>query len=161
MGPGGGGAIDDPAQFLLAHTGELELTDAQVTRLAAIARRSAARRRALLVQMDSMRSQRMAEGRPDSAVRARMRQRFEQMRPAMERLRDQSQADRRDAIAVLTPDQQARAWERIAASGPMRRAGMGRGFGAGSGGANRPRPMPRRRPAGGQGDQEPATTPND
>ena len=51
----GGGAVDDPAQFLLAHTGELELTDAQVTRLAAIARRSAERRRALRVQMDSMR----------------------------------------------------------------------------------------------------------
>jgi hypothetical protein len=66
--------------------------------------------------------------RPDSAERARVRQRFEQMRPAMQRLRDQAQADRRDAIAVLTPDQQARAWERVAASGRMRRGGMDRGF---------------------------------
>jgi hypothetical protein len=56
-----------------------------------------------------------------------MRQRFEEMRPAMQRLRDQAQADRRDAIAVLTPDQQARAWERVAASGRMQRGGMGRG----------------------------------
>ena len=133
-GPGGmgasrSGAVDDPAQFLLARTGELNLTDAQVTRLAAIARRSAERRRALRVQMDSLRTQRPpGAARPDSAERARMRQRFEEMRPAMQRLRDQAQADRRDAIAVLTPDQQARAWERIAASGRMHRGGMGRGF---------------------------------
>ena len=131
MGAGRSGAVDDPAQFLLARTGELNLTDAQVTRLAAIARRSAERRRALRVQMDSLRTQRPpGAARPDSAERARMRQRFEQMRPAMQRLRDQAQADRRDAIAVLTPDQQARAWERVAASGGrMRRGGMaGRGF---------------------------------
>lgn len=132
---GGGGAIEDPAQFLLAHTGEFRLTDAQVTRLAAIARRSADRRRALRAQMDSLRPQRgFAGARPDSAARDRMRQRFDQMRPAMDRLRDQSQADRRDAIAVLTPDQQAQAWERIAASGRMQRGGGGRGgFGRGFG----------------------------
>jgi len=136
MGPrGGGGAVEDPAQFLLAHTGEFKLTDAQVTRLAAIARRSADRRRSLRAQMDSMRPQRgPAEARPDSAARARMRQQFEQMRPAMQRLRAQSQADRRDAIALLTPDQQAQAWERIAASGRMRRGGFaGGGFGRGVG----------------------------
>ncbi len=133
-GPGGmgargsGAAVDDPAQFLLGRTGELGLTDAQVTRLAAIARRSAERRRATRMQMDSLQSQRTpGAGRPDSAGRARMRQQFEQMRPAMERLRAQAQTDRRDAIAVLTPDQQARAWERIAASGRTR-GGMGRGF---------------------------------
>ena len=132
-GPGGmgasrSGAVDDPAQFLLARTGELNLTDAQVTRLAAIARRSAERRRALRVQMDSLRTQPPpGAARPDSAERARMRQRFEEMRPAMQRLRDQAQADRRDAIAVLTPDQQARAWERVAASGRMHHGGMGRG----------------------------------
>jgi hypothetical protein len=123
--PGGGGAVEDPARFLLAHTGELKLTDAQVTRLAAIARRSADRRQTLRTQMDSLRSQGMRGQRPDSAARAQMRQRFEQMRPAMERLRDQSQADRRDAIAVLTPDQQAQAWERIARSSRM---GGGAGF---------------------------------
>ena len=132
MGASRGGAVDDPAQFLLAQTGELNLSDAQVTRLAAIARRSAERRRALRVQMDSLRAQRPAGAvRPDSADRARMRLRFDQMRPAMQRLRDQAQADRRDAIAVLTPDQQARAWERIAASGRMHRGGMGRGFRSG------------------------------
>ncbi len=125
----GAGAVDDPAQFLLAHTGELNLTDAQVTRLAAIARRSAERRRAFGLQMDSLRAQRApGAARPDSADRERMRQSFEQMRPGMERLRDQAQADRRDAIAVLTPDQQARAWERVATSGRMQRHGMRGGF---------------------------------
>jgi hypothetical protein len=134
LGAPRGGAVDNPAQFLLAQTGELNLTDAQVTRLAAIARRSAERRRVLRVQMDSMRTQRgPGATRPDSAERARMRQRFEQMRPAMERLRDQAQADRREAIAVLTPNQQARAWERVAASGRMERSGMGRGFRHGRG----------------------------
>ena len=149
MGRRGAGAVEDPAQFLLAHTGELKLTDAQVTRLAAIARRSADRRRSLRVQLDSMRSERgPGRARPDSAGRERMRQRFDQMRPAMERLRDQSQADRRDAIAVLTPDQQAQAWERIAASGRMRRDGVGRG-GSGRGfgpGRNEFRGRPMRRP---------------
>lgn len=130
----GRGALDDPAAFLLAQTGELKLTDAQVTRLAAIARRSADRRRALRARVDSMRPERALSGqRPDSATRDRMRQRFEQLRPDVERLRDQAQADRRDAIAVLTPDQQAMAWERVAATGQMRRNGFapggGRGFG--------------------------------
>ncbi|HUQ82663.1 MAG TPA: Spy/CpxP family protein refolding chaperone [Gemmatimonadaceae bacterium] len=116
---GGGGAVENPAEFLLSHTGELELTDAQVTRLAAIARRSAVRRQSLRTQLDSLRPQGVRGERPDSAARDRMRQRFEQMRPAMQRLRDQSQADRRDAIAVLTPDQQAQAWERVARQGRM------------------------------------------
>ena len=140
-GPGraGRGPLGNPAEFLLSQTGELKLTDAQVTRLAAIARRAAERRRSLRAQVDSMRPQRAFGGqRPDSATRERMRQRFEQMRPAMERLRDQTQADRRDAIAVLTPDQQALAWERIAMMGQMRRNGFGRGgvrgYGPGRGG---------------------------
>src|SRR5512143_2978514 len=83
MGPAGPGrgALDNPAEFLLAQTGDLKLTDAQVTRLAAIARRSAERRRALRAQMDSMRPERPFAQRPDSAARERMRQRFQQMQP--------------------------------------------------------------------------------
>jgi hypothetical protein len=132
MGRRGGGALDDPAQFLLSHTGELNLTDAQVTRLAAIARRSAERRKSMMTQVDSMRPRFNRGGaRPDSAARAQMRQqmqqRMEQMRPQMQKLRDQSLADRRDAIAVLTPDQQAQAWERLAARSSMRMRG-GRGM---------------------------------
>jgi hypothetical protein len=162
MGGGpGGSAVNDPAQFLLSQTGELKLTDAQVTRLAAIARRSADRRRALRAQMDSLRSQRVRGERPDSAARARMRQQVDQMRPQMERLREQSQADRRDAIAVLTPDQQAQAWERVARSGRGDRASFrggrgagarrmrmrdGQGFGPRRMGAEGGRPAPRTRP---------------
>jgi hypothetical protein len=117
-----GGPSANPAEFLLANTGELRLTDAQVTRLAAIARRSAERRRAMRTRFDSLRPEVARGGMRDSATRARLRQRAEEMRPEMERLREQSQADRRDAIAVLTPDQQAQAWERIAAAGRGMRA---------------------------------------
>jgi hypothetical protein len=154
MGRGGAGPVDDPAQFLLGHTGELRLTDAQVTRLAAIARRSADRRRSLRAQMDSMRPERPLGERPDSAARARMRQRFDEMRPRMEKMREQSQADRRDAIAVLTPDQQAQAWERIAASARGNRSAMRGGeFGRGGarGGGFRGGPMPGGRMRGGIG----------
>ena len=180
MGRGGAGPVDDPAQFLLGHTAEFRLTDAQVTRLAAIARRSTERRRSLRAQMDSMRPARTPGTRPDSATRERSReqsrQRFEQMRPAMDRMRQQAQADRRDAIAVLTPDQQAQAWERIAAVGRGQRDGMrgsrgprsGRGRAFRGGGAGSPGhagfrggPTPgadRRRPAPGQGQ---GPSPND
>src|ERR1041385_9457370 len=52
MGPGGAGA-GRGAAFLLAHTGDLELTDAQVVKLAAIARRGAGRLRGIRATMDS------------------------------------------------------------------------------------------------------------
>ena len=160
MGPRAGrGALDDPASFLLAQTGELKLTDAQVSRLAAIARRSAERRRSLRSQVDSMRPRRAFGQRADSATRERMRQQFEQMRPNIQRMRDQTQADRRDAIAVLTPEQQAIAWERVAMMGQMRRSVVGRGGAARGFGPARPglrggivpngprrAPAPRRRP---------------
>ena len=152
MGEGGGGPISNPAEFLLARTGELRLTDAQVTRLAAIARRGADRRRAMRASLDSIRPERGPGMRPDSAARAQLRQRAEQMRPALERLREQSQADRRDAIAVLTPDQQAQAWEQISVAGrSFNRGGGGpRGMGMRRGESRREmrpeRPMRRRPP---------------
>src|ERR1041385_1103775 len=52
MGPGRGGA-GRGAAFLLSHTGDLELTDAQVVKLAAIARRGAVRLRGMRARMDS------------------------------------------------------------------------------------------------------------
>jgi hypothetical protein len=112
--------------FLLARTGELQLTDAQVVRLAAIARRSEARRAALRASRDSLRS-RVTAGQPqsDSAARIARRRMFEQARGTMERVREQERADLRDAIAVLTPDQQARAWEMVARGG---RGGQMRGM---------------------------------
>jgi Spy/CpxP family protein refolding chaperone len=97
------------ASMLLAHTGELQLTDAQVVRLAAIARRAEARRRTMRASMDSVRARFGPDRAPaDSAARRQMRDRF---RADMDRLREQQRADQRDAIAVLTPDQQARAWD--------------------------------------------------
>jgi Spy/CpxP family protein refolding chaperone len=117
MGPGGPPA----AQMLLAQTGELELTDAQVVRLAAIARRSESRRRALRAAMDSAETR--FRGQPgDTTARRQFAQR---MQADMQRAQDQMQADQRDAIAVLTPDQQAKAWNLVA----NRRPGMGEGRG--------------------------------
>jgi hypothetical protein len=115
-GPGGPPPMGPPpppaAEVFLGHTGELKLTDAQVVRLAAIARRAAERREA----------QRPAAGaqRPDEA---RMRQLHEQMR-------EQDRVDLRDALTVLTPDQQARAFEMMA-RGP---GGPGHGGPGGPGG---------------------------
>jgi hypothetical protein len=49
------------------------------------------------------------------------------MRAEMERAREQSLADQRDAIAILTPDHQARAWE-IASSRGRYHGMRGRGM---------------------------------
>ena len=122
----------DPAAMLLARTGELQLSDAQVVRLAAIARRSADRRRAMRASFDSMRPPMMGgAARPDSAARATFRARADAIRARMEQARNAQHTDLRDAIAVLTADQQARAWEMMAARrrgamvGRMRRAPFG------------------------------------
>ena len=95
------------AERLLGQTGELRLTDQQVVRLAAIARRADDRRRALRTRMDSLR----VTLRADTTAR---RRRFAPDAPLatdLQRMRDQSRADLRDALSVLTPDQQAQAWE--------------------------------------------------
>lgn len=128
-GPQGPAGAGRGASFILAHTGELELTDAQVTRLAGIARRGEARRKTLRVAMDSARA-RFAPGQPgDSTARRAFAQR---MRTDMQKAVDAARADQRDAIAVLTADQQAKAWEMISRGPGMRggarmRAGMGGG----------------------------------
>ena len=166
-GPGGGGAnpVAAAADFLLARTGELALTDAQVVRLAAISRRTEARRKAMMTRMDSLRAAQPAPG--DSAgPRGRRRGPGRPGGPppvdakAMQQMRDQMRADLRDAIAVLTPDQQATAWMMIAGGPPLGGAlagpagpGRERGFGdGGQPGAGRqpidrpppPRDVPRR-----------------
>lgn len=115
-GPGGAPA----AKLLLANTGELGLSDAQVVRLAAIARRSEARRVALRAAMDSNR-RRMETQPVDTAAQRQFRDR---MRSTFEREREQSQTDLRDAIAVLNADQQARAWQMVATRG-VGRGGRG------------------------------------
>lgn len=121
-GPAGAPA----AQMLLARTGELGLTDAQVVRLAAIARRAETRRAGLRAAMDSAR-QRFATGQAgDSAARRAFHQR---MLADAEKARDAARVDQRDAIAVLNADQQARAWEMVANRGRMARGGAMRGRG--------------------------------
>jgi Spy/CpxP family protein refolding chaperone len=115
MAPGGPGA-----EFFLARTGDLRLTDAQVVRLAAIARRSAERRRAMRATMDSLAPARRGL-RADSADRAARAREIERIRSRFERDREQARADLRDALAVLTPDQQAMAWEMRARGGTSAR----------------------------------------
>jgi hypothetical protein len=118
-GPGRGGAspIGATADFLLAHTGDLALTDAQVVRLAAISRRTDARRKAMIARLDSARA---AAPAPGDSARPRGRGPRPGAPPSAElqRVRDQMRADVRDAIAVLTPDQQATAWMMVAGGGP-------------------------------------------
>ena len=108
---GRAGPVAATADFLLAHTGELSLTDAQVVRLAGIARRTEARRKALATRLDSARAERPAAG--DSAG-GRGRRPPAAPPPELQQARDQMRADVRDAIAVLTPDQQAAAWMIVA-----------------------------------------------
>ncbi len=99
-----------------------------------------------------------------------MRRRAERMRPAMERAMEQARTDRRDAITVLTPEQQGQAWDLVSMAG--RRAGFGAGMGGrgrafGRGFAPRndnrrqgvPGPGMRRRPGGDGPDGPPADMP--
>lgn len=153
-GPGapGGRAGAGAASFLLANTGALELSDEQVVRLAGIARRAHERREALRAEMPRAAAPGGERARPSEEDVQRMRQRMEQVR-------EQARADLRDALAVLTPDQQARAWEMMArrdgggGRGVMR-ARRGPGMRGGPGGPGMPR-APRRAapPAPGAGQQ--------
>lgn len=141
QGPGPGSMLGAPGvEMFLSQTGALQLTDQQVVRLAAIARRAEERRRALRTHLDSLRPQ-FAPG--DTA--ARRARRAAPPTGLFERERDASHNDLRDALAVLTPDQQARAWEMVAArramqmgpGGAMMRRGDGRDGRAGGLGAPR------------------------
>ena len=108
MGPPGG---PDAASMLLAHTGDLKLTDAQVTKLAAIARRAADRRKSMMSTMDSLR----AKNPPPVGAAPEPRQGPPPAALAhMEKMRDAAHVDLRDAITVLTPEQQAQGWEMMA-----------------------------------------------
>jgi hypothetical protein len=110
------------AQEFLAHTGELNLTDQQVVRLAAIARRAHQRDLATRAAMDSARALRARTPRDSTQPRP---MRFDSA--AVARALAARQTDLRDALAVLTPDQQATAWQTIA---PNRGRGMRQAFGA-------------------------------
>jgi hypothetical protein len=102
----------DVASMFLAHTGDLQLSDAQVTRLAAIARRSEGREKAMHARMDSAmkamgeRSEMSRDG--NGAPRAMMMMR---MPMPSEADRKAQHEDDREAFSVPTPDQLATAWE--------------------------------------------------
>ena len=141
--PQGAPPGDRSAQMLLARSAELGLTDAQVVKLAGIALRAESRRAPMRAGMDSARGRFSQPG--DSLARRQFAQR---MQNDMTKERDLGRTDLRDAIAVLTPDQQAKAWEMNAGrgargarggarGGAMR--GMRGGMRGGRGGAGMPR----------------------
>lgn len=110
-GPMPGSPGPDPASMLLAATGRLKLTDAQVVRLAAIARRAEERHAAMRTRMQAAHAGAPnRQAAPSEAEMQRMHQQMEQMH-------EQTRADLRDALAVLTPDQQAMAFEMAAHHG--------------------------------------------
>jgi len=140
MGPPMGGPSMDVASRFLAQTGELKLTDQQVTRLAAIARRSAEHRQSMRASLDSLRPVRF--GAPGADRDSLRRQGPPAAARALgTRMRDQMHADLRDALAVLTPDQLATAWS-------MMSRPSGAGFGGGPGGRSFARPQMRSMPRG-------------
>ena len=120
MGPPQMGMSPPAAKMLLANSAELDLTDAQIMKLAGIARRAEARRRATRAAMDSAGMRFRQPG--DSLARHQF---GERMRADMEKMRDQMKTDQRDAIATLTADQQAKAWEMISNRGMRARGRMG------------------------------------
>ena len=131
----------DPASMLLSRTGELKLTDAQVGRLAAVARRSADRRTAMRASGDSLRTALRARA-TDSTRRAGLREPNPAIRSMMEKAQQGAHADLRDALAVLTPDQQATAFEMIARGKNRSGGGMREGRGMRRGGGMRERGRP-------------------
>ena len=156
MGPPMGPPSIDAASMLLAHTGEFKLTDGQVTRLAAIARRTADRRKTMMASMDSLR-------RAHDAARASGTDVREEPSPAMraqfDRMREQGRADLRDAITILTPEQQAQGWEMMAmhaAGGQGMRGAPGMSGPAGDRGGNQGGPPPGRH---GPGNRPPGEAP--
>ena len=110
MGPGSHhmGPMHGPegglAAMMLAQTGELKLTDQQVTRLAAIARRGADRHRAMRGSLDSLMQAehaRVGTGGQTMAPHAMP----EAARAMMQRAHDDERGDVRDALSVLSIDQ--------------------------------------------------------
>ncbi|HEY9226103.1 MAG TPA: hypothetical protein VIP11_05620 [Gemmatimonadaceae bacterium] len=105
----GMGMMRDAASMFLAHTGELQLSDAQVTKLAAIARRAESREKAMRTRMDSMMVRGKTEANGDGGdemmmVRMRMFMPSDADRRAMHE-------DNREAFTIVTADQLATAWE--------------------------------------------------
>lgn len=118
---GGMMAAHNAAQAFLSHTAELKLTDQQVVKLAAIARRVDAMHKSMMAKMDSMHA---AMGRGDSAMRQPMMPPA-QMQQMHDQMMTQVRTDVKDALAVLTPDQLADAWIMVVSHAHAGPAGHG------------------------------------
>lgn len=152
---GTGGGV---ASMLLAHTGEFKLSDAQVTRLAAIARRASDRQRTMRASMDSLRASMAPPANAAPGTQSRMGA-SPAMRTMAERMQEQQHADLRDALAVLTPDQQAQGWEMMMARQGGRAMGAGRPMMAGRQGTARRGAQRRSADGAGPGAPPAAATP--
>jgi hypothetical protein len=116
----------DAASFFLGRTGELQLTDAQVTKLAAIARRAESREKAMRARMDSaMVAMKSADGSMRDGAGGMMMTMMMRMPMPTDAERKAQHEDDREAFSVLTPDQLATAWEMMGAHHGM---GGGRGM---------------------------------
>jgi hypothetical protein len=102
------GWMMDAASMFLAHTGELQLTDAQVTKLAAIARRAESREKAMRARMDSAMSRGRSEAGHDGDDMMMVRMRMFMPTDAERKAQHE---DDREAFSIPTPDQLATAWE--------------------------------------------------
>ena len=124
MAPGGG-----IASMFLAHSAELKLTDQQLSKLAAIARHTEERHKMMRASMDSL--MRANRPQPGSSALAEPRSLVsDPTRATMDRIHEQEHVDLRDALAVLTIDQQADAWM-MRGTGPVGAGGPPRArFGA-------------------------------
>lgn len=100
----------DAASMFLLHTGDMQLTDAQVTRLAAIARRSEARHKAMRARTDSMVVMRGQSEQAEDGGGARFAVMMRVPAPTDAELKAQHEDDR-EAFAVPSADQLATVWE--------------------------------------------------
>ncbi|MBV9773321.1 MAG: hypothetical protein JO040_05195 [Gemmatimonadetes bacterium] len=114
------GMMRSPIARLLEQRDTLRLTAEQVTRLEAIDRDLQQQNQPYTQQLQQLRPE-GGQRREDmsDADREAMRERFEQLRPLMEKMRSNNQAAMEKAKAVLTPEQQQLAQSLM----PQRRPG--------------------------------------
>lgn len=103
-----------PIQGLLQHRTDLALTGDQVQKLEAIQQKNAARERELVAKITAVRG--VPPGTPIRShagtvvERQAHRQAMQAVRPQMDELRSLHQVQIQEARAILTADQNARAW---------------------------------------------------
>jgi hypothetical protein len=138
-GPGMAGMKGGVASMLLGQTAALMLSDQQVVRLASLARAAESQQAMMRTTMDSMHRAMMGShatgGAMSQMTMSQMQMSQMQMSPAMDaRMKaahEQMHANVRDALAVLTPDQLATAWESRDAMDGMRMHSAMKGMGGG------------------------------